>query len=355
MTKTSQLDLFGSTIRHIPHDEFLYYMKFTPAIEDKIKAMTGLPSIESVADHLGMYQPVNVGLNAPEGQEAPDFSRYYKDMECPENSFINFLGVLEVPGSMYHFTSYVSPLRNAETLDDVKDFPYPSVDGYTDDHIRAEVDDAHARGLVAASWIGHMYETSWQIRGYEQFLMDMAAAPEICDYILDKLYERNITSTLAVVKSGVDVIMTGDDVANQKAMMFHPDLWRKFIKSRWAKVYEAARSINSDIQIWYHSDGNIEDIIPDLIDIGVTILNPVQSECLDVAKMKREFGKHLVFDGTIGTQTTLPFGTPEQVKDEVIERKRTVGADGALILSPTHILEPEVSIENIMAFVEAVR
>jgi uroporphyrinogen decarboxylase len=115
------------------------------------------------------------------------------------------------------------------------------------------------------------------------------------------------------------------------------------------------RSINPDIQIWYHSDGNITDIIPELIDIGVTILNPLQPECLDIHKLKQEYGKHLVFDGTVGTQTTMPFGTPDEVRRVIRERKEKLGQDGALILSPTHVLEPEVPIENILAFVEACR
>jgi uroporphyrinogen decarboxylase len=132
-------------------------------------------------------------------------------------------------------------------------------------------------------------------------------------------------------------------------------MWREFMKKRWARVYEAARRIKPDIQIWYHSDGNIEPIIPELIDIGVTILNPVQPECVDLARVKKRFGDRLVLDGTIGTQTTMPFGTPDDVRSVIAERKRELGSDGALIISPTHVLEPEVPIDNVMAFVEAAR
>jgi uroporphyrinogen decarboxylase len=195
-----------------------------------------------------------------------------------------------------------------------------------------------------------MYEDAWQIRGYEEYLMDMIAAPEICEFIMDKLCERNIFAATAAARAGVDFIMSGDDVASQRAMMFDVELWRKFNKCRWAKVYAAAREINPNIPIWYHSDGNIEDIIPDLIEIGVTIINPVQPECVDVNKLKHQYGRHLVFDGTIGTQTTMPFGSPDDVRRMVRERKKSVGYDGALILSPTHVLEPEVPIENILAF-----
>jgi uroporphyrinogen decarboxylase len=355
MPKASQLELFNSIVRHMPAEEFLYYMQFTSAVEEKLRSALNVPTSANLKEHFGMYRPVYVGIKAPSERVAPDFSRYYEEIARPANSFINELGVLEIPGSMHHFTSFVSPLRNAETLTDIEDFPFPNVKEYTSDHMCEEVRSAHSNGLVAACWAGHMYEDAWQIRGYEQFLMDMISEPAICEFILDRLFENNLARAVAGARAGVDVIMTGDDVANQKAMMFNIDLWRMLIKPRWAKIYAAARDLNPNVQIWYHSDGNIEDIIHDLIDIGITILNPVQPECLDVAKIKREYGKDLVFDGTIGTQTTMPFGTPEQVKAEIDDRKLTVGVDGALIISPTHILEPDVPTENIMAFLEAAR
>ena len=127
------------------------------------------------------------------------------------------------------------------------------------------------------------------------------------------------------------------------------------MKSRWAQVYAAAREIKPDIQIWYHSDGNIWDIIPELIEIGVTILNPVQPECIDPVKVKETYGDKIAIDGTIGTQSTMPFGTPDDVRAVIKERAETVGNDGALIISPTHVLEPEVPIENIKAFFETSR
>jgi len=188
--------------------------------------------------------------------------------------------------------------------------------------------------------------------GYEEFLMDMISYPEMCEYILDRICERNIKKAEAAARAGVDLLYTGDDVANQRTLMFSKDLWIKFFKTRWAKVYEAARSTKNDIQIWYHSDGNIMEIIPDLIEIGVTILNPVQPECMDPITIKKLYGDKIVIDGTIGTQTTMPFGSVDDVRSAIRTMKRELGYDGALILAPTHVLEPEVPIENILAFME---
>ena len=135
--------------------------------------------------------------------------------------------------------------------------------------------------------------------------------------------------------------------------MFSIDLWRRFIKPRWAKLYAEVKRINPRIKIRYHSDGNIMSIIPELIEIGVDILNPVQPECLDVREVKKKYGDRLVLDGAIGTQSVMPFGTPEEVRQAVRAARRDLGGDGALILAPTHVLEPEVPIENILAFVAA--
>ena len=148
--------------------------------------------------------------------------------------------------------------------------------------------------------------------------------------------------------------MTGDDIATQIAMMFQPDLWRETMKIRWAKVYAAARAIKPDIHIWYHTDGNAAEELDDLVEIGIDILNPVQPECIDPIAIRKRFGNRLAFDGCIGTQTTFPFGTPENMKKVVTDLTQALDAqNGGLMLSPTHVLEPEVPPENVVAFFDA--
>ncbi|MHB9030870.1 MAG: uroporphyrinogen decarboxylase family protein [Candidatus Latescibacterota bacterium] len=350
----TELDIFQATVHHEPHDGFLFHASFTPDLERRVRKDFGIGESD-IRDFFGMYNPAMPEPIPPEKYAPPDFSRYFESRDITENAFINHLGVLEVPGSMFHFTGYVSPLRDARRFEDLELFPWPNIDGYAVSHMTGEVRAAHERGKVAGCWIGHMYEDSWQIRGYEQFLMDMIDRPEWCEYVLDRLQARNLSIVRAAASAGVDWIKTGDDVANQRAMMFSVGMWRRFMKPRWAEVFSLARSIKPDIEIWYHSDGNIEPIIPELIEIGVTILNPVQPECLDLSSLKAEYGDRLVFDGAIGTQTTMPFGTPDEVRKTVRERIRTLGSDGALILSPTHVLEPEVPLNNLRAFVEAAK
>jgi Uroporphyrinogen-III decarboxylase len=110
-----------------------------------------------------------------------------------------------------------------------------------------------------------------------------------------------------------------------------------------------------DIIAYYHSDGVIYDIIPDLIEIGVDVLNPIQPECMDPVKIKEMYGNRLSFWVTIGTQTAMPFGCPKEVEEKVKIMIEKVGKEGGLVIAPTHLLEPEVPWENIIAFVDAVK
>jgi uroporphyrinogen decarboxylase len=351
----SQLECFEATVSHKTHEGFLFYANFTPSQQERIRRERGWGNDESLRDCFEMFVPGMVAPSPPGGWPRLDASGYFQDIEIPSGAFINALGVLEIPGSLYHFTRYVSPLRNARSFGDIEGFPFPGVNELETGHLASQVREYHSRGRVADCPVGHIYEDAWQIRGYEAFLLDMLDRPQWCELILDKLKEKKLAIALAAAKAGVDYIITGDDVANQRSLMFSPALWRRFIKSRWAEIYHEVRRVKPDIQIWYHSDGNIEPIIPELIDVGVTILNPVQPECLNPLRLKKRFGRRIVIDGTIGTQTTMPFGSPDEVRRVVTERIDTLGYDGALILSPTHVLEPEVPLRNIEAFVDAVK
>ncbi len=349
------LEIFRLTTAHDEHDEYLFYMGFCESLERDVRAALSVAEQQSLRDYFGMTPGTSVAMEGPENPEQPDFSGYFADMQIPAGAFINEIGVLNTPGSVAHFTSYTSPLRNAANLDDLERFTYPGVHGFSEARLAEEVRSAHDRGDFTVLWVGHMYETSWQIRGYTEFLMDLMDRPEWCEYILDRIKERNLLNATAAARAGVDMLRTGDDVANQNTLMFSADTWRRIFKPRWAQVYAAARAIKPDIEIWYHSDGNITQIVPDLIEIGVTILNPVQPECLDLTALKRAYGDKLVFDGTVGTQSTMPWGTPEEVRGVVRSRARDIGYDGALIFSPTHMLEPEVPVANVVAFADEVK
>jgi len=351
----TELERFRATVEHRRPDRLLFYMNFTADLGRRVREHLGLEPEANLGAHFGTFGPRSARIERPEDYAEPDWSVYFEDVARPEGSRFDGKGCLHIPASEYHFTHRISPLRNASSLADIESYPWPDWQKWSTAHFAAMVEEAHAAGRVARVSLTHMYEEAWQVRGYQEFLMDMIAEPEWPHYILERFKQRNKLVAVAAARAGVDLLHTGDDVANQNALMFSIEHWREFIKSRWAEVYAAARAENPDMQIWYHSDGNITEIIPELIEIGVDIFNPLQPECVDVAGIKRRYGSRIVIDGTIGTQTTMPFGSPDDVRACVRERVETLGADGALILSPTHVLEPEVPIPNILAFAEACR
>ena len=347
----TELERFQATVSGERPDRILYTAGFTPDLHRRLVEHAGT---EDLAGHYGLFSPVGVGLRPPKAYAKPDYRVYYAGEDLPEGTDIDENGVARIPANFYHFWGYHSPLRNATSISQLEAYPVPDESNWLGEHMGEQVAQARRQGRVTTCSIGHMYETSWQIRGYEQFLLDMVERPEWAECILDKLFARNLNRARAAAAAGVDYLACGDDVANQKAMMFSVPMWRKFMLSRWEKVWSAARGIKPDIHIWYHSDGNISAVIDELTAAGVSILNPIQPECMDPAELRAKYPR-LNMHGTIGTQSTMPWGTPEEVRRVVRQRIATCGSSGRLILGPTHVLEPEVSIENFEAYVEAAR
>lgn len=331
----------------------VYHISYTPDLEVRVKE--SLRVAESVYQHEFPARSISAPYEVP--KETRDYSKYYADIELPEGTFIDDMGVAHIPGSRYHFNKFVFPMRNFKDPKEVEEYPWPPEPPYGDAYyqaLRKSAEDIKAMDLIAVSSGGSIFETAWYLRGLDNLLADFVLNEDLASALLDKVTERCIASARAAGIAGADLLTTGDDVGMQNRMMMSPEEWRKWIKPRFAKVISAAREHKPDIHVKYHSDGYIEPIIPDLIEIGVTILNPVQPECMDPVKLKKQYGDRLTFDGTIGIQRTMPFGTPEEVAQAVKYMIETVGKGGGLIIAPTHVLEPEVPIENIKAFLEAV-
>jgi uroporphyrinogen-III decarboxylase len=199
-----------------------------------------------------------------------------------------------------------------------------------------------------------IFETAWALRGYQQMLMDFSEDPVLADTILDFPFRYHLAAAERLARMGVDMIWIGDDVGTQRGMLISPRTWRRFFKSRMAEFIATLRGINPQLKIAYHSDGNILAIIPELIEIGLDVLNPVQPACMDPALVKRQFGDRLCFWGTIDEQNTLPFGTPDDVRRQVLDRIRNVGYDGGLILGPTHHVQLDTPLDNFWAMIGAI-
>ncbi len=199
-----------------------------------------------------------------------------------------------------------------------------------------------------------VFETAWALRGYERILMDFVTDPDLADVILDIPFRYHLRAAERLVEMGVDMIWIGDDIGSQHAMLISPETWRRFLKPRMAAFIAAIKGINPKLKVAYHSDGCIYPIIPELIEIGVDILNPVQPLSMDPERLKKEYGKKLCFWGSIDEQHTLPFGTADDVRKQVRERLRTIGKGGGLIIGPTHHVQLDTPVENVQALVNEV-
>ncbi|MBM4087265.1 MAG: hypothetical protein FJ272_20935 [Planctomycetes bacterium] len=323
---------------------------FTPTIMELFKQKTGT---NNPTEYFKM-EPRSVGFKPT--THKPDFSRYFESCTpSPPDSTIDEWGTARVPGTFYHFTRRVFPMAAFQTAREVHEYPWPDMKAdYRHAHLEADVKRLHDAGYLVNGGVGHIFETAWQLRGMDRLFMDYTDNPDIAAAIFDHITDLKRFVARRLAEAGCECLHCGDDVGMQDRLMMSPACWRQWLKPRFASVIQAGRQVNPNIHVFYHSDGYIEPIIPDLIEIGVTVLNPVQPECMDPAKTKRQYGHKLAFWGTMGTQSTMPFGTPDEVRRVVKERIETVGYDGGLVLAPTHTLEPEVPWENIVAFFEAV-
>jgi len=190
-----------------------------------------------------------------------------------------------------------------------------------------------------------LFEKSWLIRGYENVLTDFYYREKEINYLLDGITEFNIEMAKKVIKTGnIDGVYTGDDFGTQRGLVMSPETWRKFFRERYRKLWEVYKA--EDIPVFHHSCGNLEGIIPDLIEIGMDVLSPIQPEAMDPVLLSERFGKQLTFFGGISTQKALPFGSPEDVRREIIDRIKVLGKHNGYIISPSHEVTSDCTDKN---------
>lgn len=260
--------------------------------------------------------------------------------------------VVEMPTGAYEeFAGW--PLGDAQSVEDLRRFPWPEPDWWDFDALPAVIAQMDARQEHHIRFrVGSVFEVAWQLRGMQTFLMDLAVSPEIPRYIMDRLtevYVENTRRVLALAGDRIDMIYFYDDVATQDALMISSGMWEQFVKPQHARIIEVARQY--DRPVMYHCDGAIYHLIPQLIDMGVTLLNPIQADArgMDPQKLKAEFGSRLSFHGGIDIIKTLPRGTVEDVHNEVRERVRVLGKGGGYILASSHHIQSDTPIENVLA------
>lgn len=248
------------------------------------------------------------------------------------------------------------PLEHAETPDDIAGYAMLREAQILEpeDYLQ-QVADLKQQELFVTGDLENPFRRLWNLRGFENALMDYLANQEILETVYDSLYELYTDAALRMTRAGVDMIKIVGDIAMQDRVIMGPDLWRQFDKPRMGGLIDACRQVRSDVVFFFHSDGKLTDLVDDMVEIGINVLNPIQPECMDPAEVKQRWGDRITLHGCISIQKTLPFGSPDDVRREVEDLIRTCGMDGGLILMPSNVIQPDTSVENIIACYHAAR
>ena len=207
--------------------------------------------------------------------------------------------------------------------------------------------------FIGADISGTIFEPAYHMRGMENLLIDMALESEEADILFDKLTDFSIKVAQEAVRRGADWIWLGDDQGTQISMICGPELWRKYFKPRMIKVINAIRELKNDMIIAYHSCGSIEPIIPDLVEIGIDLLNPIQESATDMNHeiIRQRFPK-LVMGCGLDTQQFMPNASVEEIKNAVKDKIKLLNKNGYYMYMASHTIQPDVSTEKIIAMLE---
>lgn len=197
------------------------------------------------------------------------------------------------------------------------------------------------------------FRRGWLLTGFSQFLEALLINRDYINELLDRLVEFEIEEVKMYADAGVNMIELLGDLGSEVSLFLSPTLWREIFKPRMKKVIESVK--DKDVYFFLHTDGNISEIIPDLIEIGLNILNPIQPECIVPAEIKKSFGDRLTLHGTMSLQKTFSFGSPDDVVKEAEDRIKNCGYNGGLILAPSNALTKDIPVENIVAFYDYVQ
>jgi uroporphyrinogen decarboxylase len=267
----------------------------------------------------------------------------------------------------HYYDLYHSPLANAETVKDIEDYPWPDpLDPARYERLKQRVDHAvleEKKGVVIGRMSAGMWEHAMWMTGYEKFLMDMVLNEKLVHAVMSKILEIKTAYWGAVLKTVTDhtlVISCADDLGSQDGLLVSLDLYKKLIWPYHKKLFAFIKqTAKTEVYIFFHNDGAIYETLPLLVEAGIDIINPWQVSCAgmgDTGKFKKEFGKELtIWGGSCDTQKTLPFGTPQQVRDETRRRIDDLAAGGGFVFAPIHVIQAGVPPENIMAWWEALQ
>jgi uroporphyrinogen decarboxylase len=324
-----------ASIRHQQPDRVPYYLSFTQPAASKLRAHYGVTDLDTFLDNdmvrfstrrPGLMQEVRPGVSRDEFGVV--WNRTVdRDIGFPENPPITGRSL-----EGYVFPDPHDPIRTAGLQEFI---------------------EKHPQRFLIISYGFTFFERGWVLRGMPELLMDMLEAPEWVDELFDALLAFHLTALQELLTYDVQGVLFGDDWGQQQGLIFSPRLWRRFIKPRMAQLIGAVKETGRAAMI--HSCGKVQELFPELIEIGLDVFNPFQPDVMDVYEIKRQYGDRLAFYGGMSVQRTLPQGTVQEVRAEAQRLMQEIGRDGGFIIGPSHHMPGDIPLENMLAFIDAVQ
>jgi uroporphyrinogen decarboxylase len=331
-------------------------------IEEDIQALYEFPELGTAKTSEAMFQVLHTDVR-PVFDRMPASVLKRNAERPPHSDFIDDWGSGNYEVKEGEWFPGIHPLNEATAPVDLEAYDHwPNMDDATRyAHVAAEAAELakeNQYAVMATPWLMFPLERAFAMQGMDSFLLNMSLYPDLAKALLRKtldLCKTNMDHFLKELGPNVDIIKIGDDLGTQESLLFSPDMYREFLKPLHAEYIEFIKA-RTGAKVFFHTDGDVFDLIPDFIEIGVDILNPIQTSAgrmSDLEKLKNNFGDKLVFCGAIDTQHVLPHGTPDEVKKEVHRVISILGEGGGYMLSSVHTIMNEVPAENVMAMVEA--
>ena len=341
-------------LRHSRPDRLPCGFFGTPDFMRRLRAFLGVDQDEQVLQTLGVdlrhIEPVFVGPVERSGG-LQFIERPYADFwGVPRKLVQNEFGIYsEIAGH---------PLEYATKVEQLEAYMWPEQDWFDTSTITEQIEQSNATGRRFINYhrAGKLFEACWPLRGMERLMIDLLQATELAEAMIRRALDFYGHLAKRVIEAGngsIDMVTIGDDVASQRGMMISPKLWRRTLKPSLREMIRVFHALG--VAVMYHSCGSILPIIEDLIEVGIDILEPIQTSAtgMDPAFLKEAYGSRLSFHGGVDEQEVLPHGTPEQVAAEVEQLAATLGYKGGYILMASHAFQPDIPCENVVAMYAA--
>lgn len=343
-------------LNHQETDRPPFQATFVPEFADRLRNEFSLAPLKTDPHHREWY---GYDLEVLTGQDALQagagwFTNYYlKDVPYTDDWGVKW-GIKNYETALGS-GSYTDILENPLKDDDAAALKYKAPDPDRPElysHLERLIREYGKEYFIIGRVHCTIFESAWALRGLDTLMVDMYINPDLAHHLFEETFNYHLRVSKNMTRLGADMIWLGDDVGAQSSMLIDPQMWREYLKPRMSSLINQIKSINRSVKVAYHSDGSNYEIIPDLIEIGIDVLNPVQTECMNPELLKKEYGRQLSFFGGIAVQSTLPTGSQDDIRKEYAWLKGSLGKGGGWICAPTHHVQLDTPVENFFTLLE---